>query len=76
MDKKVLRLEKCQKCGWESHYLVRGDNVNSKMKDKDIRVMMSSNVKEPFKLRECPECGLDTLHMVVGWKGTKEAQFD
>jgi len=70
MKKKVLRLEKCQKCGWETQYLVRGDNVNSKMTDKDIRIMMLSDVEGTPRFKECQGCKLETLHMVVGWKGT------
>jgi len=70
MNKEVSRLEKCQRCGEETEYLVRGDNINSGMTDNDIRIIMLSEVEGTPKFKGCRGCGLETLHMVVGWRGT------
>jgi len=70
MTRKVVRIEKCLRCGDETEYIVRDDNVNSGITDNDIRIMMLSEVEETSKFKECTGCWLETRHMVVGWRGT------
>lgn len=60
------KISKCQHCGEMMTWLLRRDNVNSTLTDKDIRTIAVNHLGE--KMHEwCDNCNMFTLQIVVAF---------
>ena len=68
MKEKVIVYDKCMYCNSIHGFIVRSKNVNSNLKDSDIFKLITKHKEDPYQVKYCETCELQTLQMTVAWE--------
>lgn len=69
MELNVARIDRCEKCGTETEYLVRSENINSCLTDGDILKIISAKAEQPQSYDYCDKCEMSTLTTTIAFVG-------
>lgn len=69
MKKEVWYYKKCMLCGKVMAYLMRAEDANTTITDKDIYMMIASSCEPQNRIRTewCEDCNMHTKQEEVGW---------
>ena len=69
MQENIARIYRCENCGSKHRYTVRAKNVNARLSDEDIYLIISRQNKQEYKY--CEYCECITLKTIVAFERVK-----
>lgn len=69
MEMRIISIWKCRRCNEETGYIVRGENINPGITDKDVWNIINRNLQNPIRTEPCECCDKFSVLDFIGMDG-------
>lgn len=67
MKQTITYIRQCKSCGEKKTYIMRDDNVNSDLTDKDMNFIILNKKSAPDQFDFCAHCNMETKQEIIAF---------